>query len=98
MRGWRASSASTSQPRGQLCCRRVPHFGVDEPEPEPEDPEPPLGAEGAELPPEPEPLDPLEPPLSLFAGAAGALEPDEPLLLEDDSDFPSPPLFLGDEE
>jgi len=76
----------------------VPHFGVEEPEPElpPLEPEPPLEPpepplEPLEPPDEPEPLDP---PLSLFAGAAGAVGVDELLL----DDAPSPPAFLGDEE
>ena len=106
MRGWRTTSGSMSGRRGRPCCRLVPHFGVDEPEPEPPaPPEPPEEEppeeeppELAPLPPVPEPPeDPLDPPpLSLLpgaAGVAGVVDGDDPL--EEDA---SPPLFFGDEE
>jgi hypothetical protein len=69
--------------RERRCYRRARHFGVDGPEPEP----PPAGAGAG---------DELDEPLTLFAGAAGALEP-EPELPEllDESDLPS---FFGEDE
>ena len=83
----------------------MPHFGVDEPEPELPEPDPPEPPEEeppelAPLEPAPElPDEPLDPPLSLLLGAAGAAGAAASLDGEDVlGDDASPPLFFGDEE